>query len=52
MRLGKLFGQAIDIVEVAVGLVFVFLVKLGIVESLVVEFGSTMFMFDGIVRSR
>jgi hypothetical protein len=40
MSTGKLFGETIDVVEVAVGLVLVLLVKLGIVESLVVELGS------------
>lgn len=50
MRLRKFLGQAIDIIEVAVGFVFVLLVELSIVESLVVEFGSTMFIFDRIVR--
>jgi hypothetical protein len=38
--LGKFLGQPIDVIEVAVGLILVLLVKFGIVESLVVEFGS------------
>jgi len=42
---GKLFGETIDVVEIAVGLVLVLLVELGIVESLVVELGS--FVLDG-----
>src|SRR5579862_3480566 len=46
MRLGKFFGQAIDIVEVAVGLILVLLIKLGIIEGLVVKFNSTMFMLN------
>jgi hypothetical protein len=36
---GKLFGETVDVVEVAVGLILVLLVKLRIVESLVVELG-------------
>jgi hypothetical protein len=42
---GELFGETIDVVEVAVGLILMLLVKLGIVESLVVELGS--FVLDG-----
>ena len=45
MSAGKLFGETVDVVEVAVGLVLVLLFKLGIVESLVVELGS--FVLDG-----
>jgi hypothetical protein len=41
----KLFGETINVVEVAVGLVLVLLVELGIVELLVVELGS--FVLDG-----
>jgi hypothetical protein len=37
---GELFGETIDVVEVAVGLVLVLLIELSIVESLVVELGS------------
>ena len=40
MSTGKLFGETIDVVEVAVGLVLVLLVQLGLVESLVIELGS------------
>lgn len=45
MSAGELFGETIDVVEVAVGLILMLLVKLGIVESLVVELGS--FVLDG-----
>ena len=38
MRPGKLFCQAIDVVEVAVRLVLVLLVELIVVEAFVVEF--------------
>ncbi len=37
MRLRKLFGQAIDVVEVAVRLVFVLFVQFSFVEALVVK---------------
>ena len=39
MRTGKFLGKAIDVVEVAVGLVLVLLVQLAIVESAIVELG-------------
>lgn len=39
--LRKLLGQTIDIVEIPVRLVLALLLKLGIVETLVIEFGST-----------
>lgn len=38
MGTGKLLGEAVDVVEVAVGLVLVLLVQLGIVVGFVVEF--------------
>jgi hypothetical protein len=50
--LGKFLGQAIDIVEIAIGLVLVLLVKFGIVKGLIVKFGRTVFMFDRIIRGR
>ena len=37
---GKLFGETVDVVKIAVGLVLVLLVELGIVEALVVELGG------------
>lgn len=37
MGAGELFGEAIDVVEVAVGLVLMLLVQFGIVEAFVVE---------------
>lgn len=40
MSAGKFLGQAIDVVEVAIGLVLVFLLKLGIVEFLIVKVGT------------
>jgi len=40
MSAGKLLGETVDVVEVAVGLVLVLLVQLGLVESLVIELGS------------
>jgi len=40
MSAGELFGETIDVVEVAVGLVLVLFVELGIVEALIVELGS------------
>lgn len=46
MRLGKFLRQAIDVIEIAIGLVFVFLIKLGIVESFVIEFGTCVLMID------
>lgn len=52
MRLRKFLCQAIDVVEVAIGLVLMLLVELSIIESFVVEFGRTMFMLDRIVRGR
>jgi len=45
MSAGKLLGETVDVVEVAVGLVLVLLVQLGLVESLVIELGS--FVLDG-----
>ena len=38
----EFFGEAIDVVEVAVGFIFVLLVQLSIVEFLVVEFGGVL----------
>ena len=38
--LRKLLSEAIDIVEVAIGLVFVLLVQLGIVEAFIVKCGQ------------
>lgn len=38
MGAGELFGEAIDVVEVAIRLVLVLLVEFGIVEALVIEF--------------
>lgn len=49
MRLGEFFGQTIDVIEVAVGLVLVLFVKLSIVEGFVVKFGCTIFMFNRII---
>lgn len=40
MRLREILGETIDVVEVAVGLVLVFLVELRLVEALVVEFAT------------
>jgi hypothetical protein len=40
--LWEFLGQTIDIIEVAVGLVFVLLFEFGIVEFFVVEFRSLM----------
>jgi hypothetical protein len=39
MRTWELLGEAIDVVEVAVGLILVLLVELGIVEGLIIELG-------------
>ena len=41
---GKLSGETIDVIEVAVGLVLVLLVQLGSVELLIVEFGGILMM--------
>lgn len=38
---GELLGQAVDIVEVAVGLVLELLVQLASVEAFIVEFRSS-----------
>lgn len=40
MSPGKFLGQAIDVVEIAVGLVFVLLIQFSLVEAIVVEFSS------------
>lgn len=40
MRSRKLLSEAIDVVEVAIGLVFVLLVQLGIIEAFIVELGN------------
>ena len=37
MRLGKFFSEAIDVIEVAVRLVLVFLIELGVVEAFIIE---------------
>lgn len=42
MSAGKLLGESIDIVEVAVGFILVLLVQCGSVESLVIEFCIAM----------
>jgi hypothetical protein len=39
---GELLGQTIDVIEVAVRLVFVLLVEFGIVEFFVIEFGCVL----------
>jgi hypothetical protein len=36
----EFLGEAVDVVEVAVGLVLVLLVELGRIEGLIVEFGG------------
>ena len=40
MSLGKLLGKTVDVIEIAIGFVFVFLVKFGIVEAFIIEFGG------------
>jgi hypothetical protein len=52
MSLRKFLREAIDIVEIAVRLVLVLLIEFGIVESLIVEFRSSIFVLDRIVRGR
>jgi hypothetical protein len=42
MGAGELLSETIDVVEVAVALVLVFLVQFGIVEFFIVEFGSIL----------
>lgn len=41
VRLRKLLGQAVDVVEVSVGFVLVLLVQFSVVETLVIEFRRT-----------
>jgi hypothetical protein len=52
MSLRKFLREAIDIVEIAVRLVLVLLIEFGIVESLIVEFRSSIFVLDRVVRGR
>lgn len=40
MRLRKLLGKTVDVVEIAVRLVLVLFLQLSIVETLIVEFGQ------------
>ena len=37
MRLGEFFGEAIDVVKIAIRLVLVFLVELGVIEAFIIE---------------
>ena len=48
----KFLGEAIDVVEVAVGFIFVLLVQLMIVELLVIEFCSILMLRMGWLTSR
>lgn len=48
MRAGKLLCKTVDVIEVAVGLVFVLLIEFLIVEFLVIEFGSVLMVVAGL----
>ena len=52
MGSGEFLGEAIDVVEVAVGFVFVLLVQLMIVELLIIEFCSILMLRMGWLASR
>lgn len=43
MCLGEFFGETINVIEIAVRFILVFLVQFGIAETFVVEFGSIVF---------